>query len=254
MTRKRRVGLLLATFISIVSMSLTGTGAHAATTPGSAFVDVGGYVGNFALNGAASCDTTVGGWMVNWSMTFTFDAPTVNVVVDGALSSGVGATQGTATAPAGPGGVTRVLRFASTSGNYASGDTVAQVITYSVSPGANVGGVVTKSSTGSFTASVDVPATPCDAPATTTTTTLAPTTATANTVAPTTTAVALITPVTVAPSTTNATVLAAAVSPAARNALPSTGSNTGAIVAVGFTLGIVGITLVRVERKRKLYR
>jgi hypothetical protein len=236
----KRAGIAAIALAAVVGMGALGTTtAHAADGTSS---DFGlGYVGKGLVHGVASCDTSTGKVNIAWTFTYTTDIPTMLLTVNSATAGGLTGTASIA-APVTP-AANRTVTISGTSTGHTAGTTVTQVVGYTVArvdvPGSFVSSVPgTTVDTG--TCVVIVPP-----PAPTTTTTVAETTTTAAAVV--TTAAAVVTTATTAKATTTtakATVLGT-------TALPATGRNTDTLVAFAFAFGIIGVTLLTIDDRKK---
>jgi LPXTG-motif cell wall-anchored protein len=245
MVSKKRAGILAAAVIAAVGFGTMGHTAQAATAPGEDGESVSGYTVAYALSGVASTctDPGTGTFSIAWTFNTNADSPGYKTVLSSASAGGlVPATVVGGVVPA-----AKPRTSLTGSATYTSTATITQTIVFLGTVTNNVPADVPGIKT-TLTATVDSPCKATDITVPTTTTTLAPTTTTAapttTQAAPTTTAA--VTTTAKATTTTKAAVLAA-------TALPSTGSNSGMVIAVGFAFGIAGVTLVRMDRKRKLY-
>jgi LPXTG-motif cell wall-anchored protein len=248
MVSKKRAGILAAVVVAAVGFGTMGHTAQAATVnPPPNSESVGGYplTATLASSAVTCTDPAAGTWTANWTLNVTTDAPGLSTTLTSATAGGL--TPATQVGPASTIVVPRTT-FTGT-GSYTGTATITQTVVYVANVTVNVVPFARVGTNTTLTATVDSPCLATAITTPTTTTTLAPTT----TAAPTTTVAAVVTTqaqVTTttakATTTTKAAVLAA-------TALPSTGSNTGMVIAVGFAFGIAGVTLVRMDRKRKLY-
>ncbi len=242
MVSKKRAGILAAVVVAAVGFGTMGHTAQAVTAPDNRTEFINGYKVDYSLSGVASTctDPTTGTFSIAWTFNTDADSPGYKSVLTSASAGGLapGTKVGAADAAAKP------RTSFSGSATYTSTGTITQTIVFA--------GTVTNNTPADFfgdtttlTATVDSPCNATDI--TVPTTTLAPTT----TVAPTTTQAAVTTTQAAVTTTAGTTTTTAKV--LASSALPSTGSNSGMLIAVGFAFGIVGVTLVRMDRKRKLY-
>jgi LPXTG-motif cell wall-anchored protein len=239
MASKKRAGILAAAVVAAVGFGTMGHTAQAATVNGTNSEVVDGYLIDYSLSGVASTctDPTTGTFSIAWTFNTNADSPKYKTVLTSASAGGLAPS----TVVGGVVPAAKPRTSLTGSATYTSTATITQTIafvgTVTNNAPADFAGTIT-----ALTATVDSPckATDITVP---TTTTLAPTTTQAAAV----TTQALATTTTAkATTTTKAAVLAA-------SALPSTGSNSGTLIAVGFAFGIAGVTLVRMDRKRKLY-
>jgi hypothetical protein len=239
MVSKKRAGILAAAVVAAVGFGTMGHTAQAATVNGTNSEVVDGYLIDYSLSGVASTctDPTTGTFSIAWTFNTNADSPKYKTVLTSASAGGLAPS----TVVGGVVPAAKPRTSLTGSATYTS-TTIAFVGTVTNNAPADFAGTIT-----SLTATVDSPckATDITVP---TTTTLAPTT----TVAPTTTQAAAVTTQALVTTTVNATTTTKAAVLAA-SALPSTGSNSDRLIAVGFAFGIAGITLVRMDRKRKLY-
>jgi LPXTG-motif cell wall-anchored protein len=244
MVNKKRAGILAAAVVAAVGFGTMGHTAHAATTPGIGSEDVDGYRVSYSLSGVASTctDPGTGTFSIAWTFNTNADSPGYKTVLSSASAGGL--TPATVVGGAVPNATPRTS-FAG-SATYTGTTTITQTIAF-VGTVTNNAPADIAGTTRSLTATVD---SPCSATEITVpTTTLAPTTTAAaptTTEAPTTTAAATVTTTARATTTARPVVLAS-------NTLPSTGTNSGTLVAAGLAFGIFGVTLVRMDRKRKLH-
>jgi hypothetical protein len=244
MVSKKRAGILAAVVVAAVGFGMTFGGAAQAATrtdPGT------GFASSSSLTGAASCNTTTGTWSIAWTFSYTSDAPSLAVTVVSASAGGIVPGVKTITAAQTTPATFATVTFPGTSTGHANGASITQTVNYEVPTFGT--GVPIKVS---LAETVVTPTTGCVADPTTTTTsstTSAPTT----TAAPTTTVAAVVTTQELVTTTTAKATTTTKAAVLAATALPSTGSNSGMVIAVGFAFGIVGVTLVRMDRKRKLY-
>jgi LPXTG-motif cell wall-anchored protein len=241
MISKKRAGILAATLVAAVGFGTMGHTAQAATAPGNDNESVNGYSLDYSLSGVASTctDPTTGTFSIAWTFDSNGDSPGYKTALTSASAGGLVPATKVGGAVAGA----RPRTTFTGSATYTSTATITQTIVFAatVTNNAPADFVGTKTT---LTATVDSPcrATDITVP---TTTTLAPTTTAA---APTTTQAAAV--VTTAAATTTTTAKATVL---AVTALPSTGSDSGTLVAAGLAFGIFGVTLVRMDRKRKLH-
>jgi LPXTG-motif cell wall-anchored protein len=244
MISKKRAGILAATVVAAVGFGTMGHTAQAATAPGEGSETVSGYRVSYSLSGVASTctDPGTGTFSIAWSFNTNADSPGYKTVLSSASAGGL--TPATVTGGTAPNAIPRTsfTGSATYTGTATITQTIAFVGTVTNNAPADVAGTRT-----ALTATVDSPckATDITVP---TTTTLAPTTTAAPTTteAPTTTAAAAVTTTARATTTAKPVVLAG-------TTLPSTGSDSGTLVAAGLAFGIFGVTLVRMDRKRKLH-
>jgi LPXTG-motif cell wall-anchored protein len=248
MISKKRAGILAATVVAAVGFGTMGHTAQAATVnpPPAPREFPGGYPLDASLaSSAITCtDPAAGTWTANWTLIVTTDAPGLSTTLTSASAGGLtpGTQVGSATANVVP-------RTSFTGvGTYTGTATITQTVVYAANVTVNTSPTpITAANTG-FTATVDSPCLASAITIPTTPTTLAPSTTAAPTTteAPTTTAAAEVTTTARATTTAKPVVLAG-------TTLPSTGTNSGTLVAAGLAFGIFGVTLVRMDRKRKLH-
>jgi LPXTG-motif cell wall-anchored protein len=245
MVSKKRAGILAAAVVAAVGFGTMGHTAQAATVNGTNSEVVDGYLIDYSLSGVTSTctDPTTGTFSIAWTFNTNADSPKYKTVLTSASAGGLAPS----TVVGGVVPAAKPRTSLTGSATYTSTATITQTIafvgTVTNNAPADFAGTIT-----ALTATVDSPCKATDITVPTTTTTLAPTT----TVAPTTTQAAAVTTQALVTTTVNATTTTKAAVLAA-SALPSTGSNSDTLIAVGFAFGIAGITLVRMDRKRKLY-
>jgi LPXTG-motif cell wall-anchored protein len=248
MASKKRAGILAAAVVAAVGFGTMGHTAQAATVNPPETVE---YPGGFPLraslaSSAITCtDPAAGTWTANWTLNVTTDAPGLTTTLASATAGGL-----TPETKIGSATTNVVPRTSFTgAGSYTGTATITQTVVYSTSVTVNTSPTPLAGTNTTLTATVDSPCLASAITTPTTTTTLAPTT----TVAPTTTQAAAVTTQALATTTTAKATTTTKAAVLAASALPSTGSNSGTLIAVGLAFGIAGITLVRMDRKRKLY-
>jgi LPXTG-motif cell wall-anchored protein len=248
MVSKKRAGILAAAVVAVAGFGIMGHTAQAATVnPDAPREFPGGYPLDASLaSSAVTCtDPAAGTWTANWTLIVTTDAPGLSTTLTSATAGGLtpGTQVGSPTASVVP-----RTSFTGT-GSYTGTATISQTVVYAANVTVNTSPTPITGTNTTLTATVDSPCLASAITIPTTTTTLAPTT----TAAPTTTVAAVVTTQALATTTTAKATTTTKAAVLASSALPSTGSNSGMVIAVGFAFGIAGVTLVRMDRKRKLY-
>jgi LPXTG-motif cell wall-anchored protein len=248
MVSKKRAGILAATIVAAVGFGTMGHTAQAATVnPPETREDVAGFPLRASLaSSAITCtDPAAGTWTANWTLNVTTDAPGLSTTLVSATANGL-----TPATKVGPVSTIVVPRTSFTgTGSYSGTATITQTVVYSTSVTVNTSPTPLAGTNTTLTATVDSPCLASAITVPTTTTTLAPTTTAA---APTTTEAAVVTTAAATSTTARATTSVKAAVLAGAT-LPSTGSDSGTLVAAGLAFGIFGVTLVRMDRKRKLH-
>ncbi len=247
MVSMKRAGIVATAVAALIGMAAVGNAAHAATTPGSTGDSGIGYQSAVLLSGVPTCDTATGKVDVAWTYTYTTDALDLTVNILSASSGGITTGPRSLAAQATP--VSRVLTITGTTAQATAGTTLTQAVAYSVTR-TGLAAPINNSLTATVDTGACVQVTTTTTVAPTTTTTIAATTTT--TAAPVVTTAAPVVTTTAAPvnTTAKATTTTAKAVVLGTTALPATGSNTNILLAMAAAFGVIGATLLSIDKKR----